>query len=407
MQLLLLFIAMGVAGFARTALSSLQEAMRAGLHLSDNQMALLQGPVIGIPVVLAAIPLGFLIDRRPRNRLVLALALASLAGSLLTALAPSLLILFIARAVVGITALAIIPVVFSLLADLYPPASRGRATTFVIIGQVAGNSLAFALGGVLLERHGLSANGWRGALLELLIPYAAMVLALLAIREPTRHGRASIAAPTLGQVWHEVRDHRSVMVPIVMGIVLMEVNVGAMLIWGAPMLSRQFGLTADRVGSIMATGSLVSGVVGPLAGGLLADACQRLGGPRRTVSVLGALAALSAPLGVFAFVPDPRAASVLLIVMMTVTLAVAVMGITFFTLVIPNEVRGFCLSLLMAGDMLCSFAVAPVVVSVLSQSMGGLAMIGRSLSLVCIAANLLAAMTFVLGRRPVARAIVY
>src|SRR5207249_1508965 len=69
-QLLLLAAAMAAGGYVRTAISPLQETMRIALSMSDNQMALLQGPVIGIPITLAAVPLGLLIDRYSRVRLL-------------------------------------------------------------------------------------------------------------------------------------------------------------------------------------------------------------------------------------------------------------------------------------------------------------------------------------------------
>jgi MFS family permease len=172
-----------------------------------------------------------------------------------------------------------------------------------------------------------------------------------------------------------------------------------MLIWAAPMLLRRFGLPPDRIGSIMAMGMLVSGILGPILGGMLADLCQRTGGPRRTVAVLCGLALLSAPAGLFAFVPGVALSSILLVAAMTIMLAVAVMGMTLFTIVIPNELRGLCMSVLVAAVMLFALAVAPVTVSVLSGAIGGLAMIGKALSIVCVTTSLLTAASFAFGRR--------
>ena len=152
-QLLLLAAVMAAAGFARTAVGPLQEAMRVALILSDNEMALLQGPVIGIPIALTAIPLGLLIDRSSRVRLLLALVSITLVGSLFTAIAPSFPWLLVARFLAGVSALAIVPVVYSLGVDLYPPEQRGRVLTVASIGQVAGAIRA------LHQRHLVVAQG--------------------------------------------------------------------------------------------------------------------------------------------------------------------------------------------------------------------------------------------------------
>jgi predicted MFS family arabinose efflux permease len=402
-QLLLLAVAMAAAGYVRTALSPLQEAIRIALSLSDNQMAILQGPAIGIPVTLSAIPLGLLIDRYSRARLLLVLVVLSLVGSLLTAVASTFPLLVVARCLAGLTGLGILPVVFSLFADLYGPAQRGRVTTVVIVGQVGGNSAAFALGGAVLATTGSAPDGWRWAMLWLVAPLVPVVLLMLAVREPARTGLTT-AKPSARQIWDQLRPSRVVIGLLVIGIVLAETAVGAMLIWAAPMLSRNFAVPPDRIGAIMATGMLASGILGPTLGGTLADLCQGTGGPHRTVSVLTGLALLGVPAGLFGFVPGVAAASFLMVGAMTILLAVALMGMTLFTIVIPNELRGLCMSVLMAAILLFALAVAPVTVSLLSGAIGGLAMIGKALSIVCVTTSLLAAVTFVLGQRHLPRA---
>jgi len=401
-QLLLLAFAMAGAGYTRTAISPLQEAMRLALALSDNQMALLQGPVIGVPVALAAIPLGLLIDRTCRVRLLEVLLVLSVLGSLFTAFASSFSLLLLARGLAGVTGLGIVPVVFSIVADLYPPAQRGRAVTVALVGQVAGNSAAFAFGGALLAMSGSEPEGWRWSMLWLNALLVPILLLSLLLREPNRTGLV-IANPTARQIWGELRHYRIVIVVIATAIVLVEIAIGAMLIWGAPMLSRNYGLPPETVGGTMAMGMLVSGILGPLVGGMLADLCQRTGGPRRTVSVLGGIALVSAPAGLFAFLPGVTGASILLVSVMTIMLVVVVMGMALFTIVIPNELRGLCMSALVAACILSGLAVAPLAVSLLSSAMGGLIMIGKALSIVCVAASLLAAMTFAMGRAYVPR----
>jgi MFS family permease len=390
---------MAASGYVRTAVSPLQETMRVALSLSDNQMALLQGPVIGIPVALVSIPLGILIDRYSRARLLVVLLVLSLIGSALTAWAPSFDGLLWARGVAGLTALGAIPVIYSLIADFFPPSQRGRVTTVISVGQVAGNSAAFALGGALLTMAGAETDGgWRWAMVWLILPLVPVIFLMLAVREPVRSG-VVIAHPTARQVWGEIKQYRMVIGPLALGIILVETAVGAMLIWAAPMLSRRFGLPPDRIGSVMAIGMLVGGILGPVLGGVLADLCHSSGGPRRTILALTLLALLSIPVAMFAFAPGIALTSMLLIACMTIMLAIAVMGTTLFTIVIPNELRGLCMSVLVAANILCSYAVAPVVVSLLSGAMGGLPMIGKSLSVVCVTAGTLAAATFVFARR--------
>jgi len=389
---------MAVAGYARTLLGPLQETVRVALSLTDNQMALLQGPAMAVPVVIASIPLGLVIDRYRRTPLLLGLVVLNLAGSVLTVFASGFASLVCARALAGVAAQGMVPVVFSLLADIFAPSLRGRATTIVIVGQVVGNSAAFALGGRLLASGNSAGEDWRWALLWLAVPIALAGATLLALREPPRTG-VRIQKPSVAQLWGELWQYRQVIAPVAAGIILMETAVGAMLIWAAPMYSRNFGLGPDRIGVTMAVGMLCSGILGPITGGALADLCQRTGGPKRTATVLGALALVSAPASLFAFVRDFASVSVLLISAMTIMLAVAVMGMALFTVAIANELRGLCMSMLTGFSMLAAFAVAPLAVSLLSGAMGGTQRIGEALSTICVSASLLSALAFGLGAR--------
>ena len=139
-------------------------------------------------MLFAGIPLGFAIDRYSRVRLALAFSACGVAGSVLTALASSFVLLFIARCVVGLAVAAVAIAAYSLLADHYAPAHRGRAKAVLVIGQYGGASAAFALGGALLAMFGSEPAGWRWAMLWLSVPLGLVTLSMLAMREPARSG---------------------------------------------------------------------------------------------------------------------------------------------------------------------------------------------------------------------------
>jgi predicted MFS family arabinose efflux permease len=371
--------------------------MRVALALTDNQMALLQGPALAVPLVIASIPLGVAIDRYSRVRLLPILAAGNLIGSLLTALISNFTALFAARCLIGLTALAVNPVALSLIADLYTPARRGRATMVMAVGQFAGMAAAFGLGGAFLATAGSGPNSWRWAMVWLAAPLAPVVLFTLAMREPPRTGIA-VENPPVRAAWPELWRYRAAIAPLLIGIVATELSIGAVLIWGAPALSRAFIVAPERIGVIMATALLLSGALGPIAGGTFADFCQRAGGPRRTMTALTGLALLSAPAALFAVMPGIVSASILLLVFMTIISGIAVMGTVLFTIVLPNELRGLCTAILAATCVLVA-GLAPIVVSLISGAIGGPAMLGKALALVTTMTSLLSAATFALGRR--------
>jgi MFS family permease len=397
LQLLLLAVAVAAAGYARTVISPLQEAMRLALSLTDNQIAILQGPAMALPLVIASMPLGLLIDRSIRVRLIFIFAALNLFGSLFTVFAPSFNLLLVARCCVGLAGFTTFPIVMSLLADLYAPPQRGRVTMAISIGQVVGNSAAFALGGALLAQFGSGLDAWRSTMLWLTAPLVLVTLLMLAMREPPRTG-VLVAKLSTRETVLELWRYRKAIGPILIGLVMAEIAIGAMLIWTAPTFSRSFNLAADHIGAIMAVVLLTSGLLGPVLGGLLADFCQRTSGPARTSAFLSGLALLSVPVALFPLMPDSTMASVLLIASMTINLAVAVMSMTLLTIVVPNELRGLCMALVVAVNILFAVGVAPVIVSLLSQAIGGPALLGKSLALVGAVAGLLGAAAFALGK---------
>lgn len=397
-QLSLLTVAATAVAYSATVVSPLQETMRAALSLTDHQMALLQGPALALPMVIAALPLGLIIDRYSRVRLLFIFSVIDLAASVATALAPSFAMLFVARCMVGLAGTVISAAVFSLLADLYATAQRGRASMVVVIGQSTGISVAFALGGTLLAMAPPGPNGWQWAILWLSAPLAPISLLILALREP-RRTESVIRNPSLRDTASELWRYRTFMGVFLLGFALTKIANVAALTWAMPMLSRHFALSTERIGAIMAGIVLVSSILGSVLGGVLADTCQKRGGPHRTMLMLGCLALLSVPTGLFAAVPGIGSAAILLVLLMTFVVAIIVAGAALFSIVIPNELRGFCMTLLATVEVFFGIGLAPVMVSGLSSALGGPTMLGEALTLVCVAASLLAAMTFLFGAR--------
>lgn len=396
LQFSLLVIAAMAASYARSAVGSIQEAVRVALALSDNRMAILQGPALALPMVVAAIPLGLLIDRYARVRLLLVFSTLDALGTLWSALASDFATLLAARSMVGLAVSAISTTAFSLLPDLFAPAQRGRASMILVVSQYAGMSAAFGLGGLLIAAHGAGAAGWSWTMLWLTLPLAVVVLFLLGMREPTRAGFSS-PYPSVGAHLADLLRHRAVIGWLMTGMVFAEMTVVAVLSWAAPALSRSTGLPPQRVGAIMAVALLVSGVGGPLAGGFLADFCHRFGGMHRTTRLLSALALLGMPAGCFALVPGVGLASALLVAFMTLTGATLVAGIAVYTIALPSELRGIGMASLGALQVLCGVALAPVLVSLVSGLLGGPAYIGSALSIVVVLTSVFTAVSFVVA----------
>ena len=176
----------------------------------------------------------------------------------------------------------------------------------------------------------------------------------------------------------------------------------AVQIWAAPMYARHLHLPNDRIGTLMAIVLLISGVLGPILGGVLADVCQRRGGARHMVRALSGIALLSVPAGLLGVVPGVMLTSVFLAAFVTLGNAISVVQATLFTVVIPNELRGLCVGLSTTLGIPFSMGLSPLIVSVLSGALGGSAALGKALALMCVTISLWA-LRRSLGDKPVFR----
>ena len=388
--------AVAAAFFGRTALSPLQEAMRLSGGLTDNQMAILQGPALALPLVLFALLVGVAVDRLSRTRLLQAWALIGIAGHVLTAVGRNFALWFIARSLVGLAAAVTIVAAVSLVADLYPSEARGRATMLLAIGQVGGSSVAFALGGTLLSVMSSDPSAWRSALYGMSIPWLLVLVALVALKEPSR-SEEHIKRPHLRVAAGELWALRASILPLFGGVVVVDIALGAAPIWAAPDLSRTFGLSAAQIGALLAIVLFAAGLLGPVLGGLLADWAQKSGGPRRTLRVMSVVAALTTVTDLFATAPNAALAAILLFGFNLLVVAISVAVTALVTVLVPNELRGLCLSCLAAAQVLFGLGLAPVAVSSLSAALGGTAKIGDALTIVCVCASVLCALAFAIG----------
>lgn len=392
-QLSAIILAGGSANYAFVTLSPLQETMRVASSLSDTQIAMLQGPALYLPAMLVALPLGFLIDRFSRARLLAVFTALELVGTVLTALAPSFPWVLLARVLIGSMQTANAMNASALVAEWVAPGRRGSTLMILGIGQMACVSAAFALGGHLIALLG----NWRWAMMGLAVPLAPVFLMALWVREPERE-----CAPRPKLEWGtavmRLWCYRATLMPLSVGQVSLLLGYTSSLVWASPILARRFHLPPERIGSIMGTVLLVSGVLGPLFGGILADRCQRTGGPRRTVTLLVVLALALAATSFYGVMPSVSLMSLLLTALCLIGGMKGIICTALTSVVIPEELLGLSFGAINAIAAVFT-SISPVVVSLLANRIDGAAGIGQALAVVCIVTSLAGTAIFVRGRR--------
>lgn len=394
-SLTLLAVILGSSFFCRMAPNSLQQSMQIGMGLDDNQVALVLGTAMAVPAVLGGIPVGLLADRFNRARMLSIFCLLNILGTLATAFSTHIWMLVGARALVGFSTAAVAITVPSILADLFPPSRRGRGSMIYGVSQVVGMSAAFAGGGVLANIYAPS-DMWRLGMLAMSAPLLFVFLLSVLLHEQPRH-EVALDRPTLAKSGAELWAYRGIFLPLLCGIAAIGVADGATLVWVVPTLSRSFDISIAYANSAMSIALFVGGLFGPVIGGFIADRSLK-GGPIRAFTVLAILAALSGALGMFALAPGALFACICLTAFLLTGAMIVAVSLTLITVLFPNELRGFCTSVLSTAQILLSFGLAPGLVSFVAQKSGGAMGIGPALASVCTAASLVCAVAFGLGR---------
>ncbi len=395
-------------GFALMgSFGTVQEGAKAELHLSDYSLSLIQGLSAALPLALFSIPIGILVDRHNRVRIMLALVATFVLGTVLTAFANSVLMLFVARMLTGIGTTGALTAALSLCADLCAPTRRGRALLIINLGKSLGQAMAFGLTGILfgMVAHGGApdwfwhAAPWRSAHLMLGILAAVLTIPLFALREPARQEVAASTHAPFRVVAGELWARRTFLLPLFIGQVGVVMADAAAAIWAAPVLSRSFHLQPDQVAYWMGPLIFFAGLVGAIFGGLSADWGQKSG--RRGGLLIGAViaAVIGIPAALFPIAPS---VPVFAATLGTLLLCGAVTGVVTsvaLTVLIPNELRGLCIGAFIAIAGLIGFGVAPTLVAAASSLYGGESHLDQGLATIGTLTSLLSAIAFLTAMR--------
>ena len=409
----LITLAVLAGSAARYVLSPMQELVRMDLALDDNHVALLQGMSIALPTALMSIPLGRLVDRANRTRMLVVLALVCVVGVVLTAVAQSFPLAFVARMLVGAAVIAAQPTALSLIADLTQASERGRMVTVISIGQALGGSLGYAVAGPLLRwlpamlsgSAGLaSMSPWRLVLLAAAAAVLMTSVPLLFMREPVRRELGPAPSAGLRAALRELKSYQRFLWPLVGGMVTVGMADAAAAIWAVPVLTRTFHQKPEDFGAWLGLLNLVSNVLGAILGGVMADLGQRKQGGRAG-ALLGAAvgAALSVPAAFFPVMPNLTGFALSMGLFLTCGAWVNIAATSSVMVILPNELRGTFICLLVAAIGMSAYGIAPLLVSLGAWFLGGHGDIAVSLTVVGLATSILGTFSFLAAMRAAQR----
>lgn len=360
----------------RQIVTLLLEPIKHEFSLSDSQLGLLAGTSYAIAFGIAGLPLGMLVDRVHRVRLLAGLLTVWSGLTALCGVASSFSMLLLARVGIGAAESGGTPTNMSLLADYFGRKDRPKAMGIYYMGSQIGTIVGFAVAAIVAQAY-----GWRAGFMVAGVPgLLLMVLLLTTLREP-RRGEAdrgdegidprlpvpkALPVPTLRQTLGFIWSQRA-QVHTMTGVVIAMAVTAGLGAWLAPMMIRHYGIDLKTAGISIALGVASFGALGSFFGGWVA---ARVGAVN--VANLPKLAALAT------FLTVPTALLGILGGSLTVTLIgfaaqhffnamIVAVGYALSLELTRANMRGTTMALLQVLCNMCGYGLGPLFVGVLSD----------------------------------------
>lgn len=403
----------------RIILSMLVGPIKADLNLTDTQIALVNGLAFSMFYATMGLPLGWLVDRTSRKGVIATgIALWSLVTAF-SGLAKDFGHLFLARMGVGVGEAALSPGAYSMIADYFPPKSRGRAIAIYTMGVSLGSGLAYLIGGFLISFANSQASitlplvgalaPWRFIFIVVGLPGLLVALMMLAVREPPRRQDegVQVQAEATETFWAFMKRRWAVVTAYVLGYGMTNVPFAAFLAWGPAFLGRHYHLSPKEIGLALGLIFLGPACLGQVVGAALTDrryARGKTAAPFQTGLVCALLLIPFAALITLA----PTASLSLLALAISVFLVCASVGhqATVATLISPNRLRGQVSAFYILMQGVIGAALVPLAVALISDKvLHDPGQIGLAMAIVGVIGVVVGAIAFALGLKPLRQAL--
>lgn len=333
----------------RYILGLLIDPIKADTGASDFQMGLLSSAFTWV-YALAALPLGFMVDRRSRTKLVAVGVFLWSAATIWTGVAKSFFQLFLARMSVGIGEAVLSPAAFSMIGDSFPKERRGLPIAVYSMALVIGASVANLLSGGILKwartvgEVSLPVIGeiatWQFIFLVVGAPGFLLTLVFLLLREPKRIESSPRDGASLKDAFTWIGGNAAAFftfVPIFMCMVAIAYGQ----FFNAPMFSRTYGWDPANYALINGFSILAISPITYIFAGKYSD--RRVSKGDRTAPLKLAI------LGLFIMIPSATIAPLLptgvmafsLLCVTTVGIGlVSATGVNALLAIVPGDIRG-------------------------------------------------------------------
>jgi MFS family permease len=267
----------------RQIYSVVLDPLRADLGLSGYQAGLVS--TVFTVVVAALSPLaGALGDRFPKHRILILAVAVWTAGTMLTGLAGTLMIMLLTRSILTGGGEAFYPPVSHALLAEHHAKTRARAISIHQTAQYAGPIASGFVAGWIAERF-----GWRHGFVVFGAAGLGLVLWMALRLRGAAAAETSARLPLLAGFAYCSRSPAVRRLGLAFAAVLfVSIGYGT---WAPSIFGRQFGLSLSQAGFQTALWSSTAAMAGALLGGALSDRQAAAGRPRVTLQAVALLCA--------------------------------------------------------------------------------------------------------------------
>ena len=374
-----LLITYAFAVVDRIAIGLLVEPIKADLGISDTQVGLLQGFAFALFYSLFGLPMGILVDRWRRVRLLsLSLAAWSIA-TISCGLASTFGMIFLGRIGVGAGEASVTPASSSIISDLFRPEQRARAFGVFMVGGSIGTAAAYVLGSAAIRNADRiraltpllsDLRDWQIVFFSIGLPGVLLsLLVLLTVREPLRRDRISASGRlSLGPTLALLRQNRRAYLCLMIGAVLNTLVVNAQIGWLPTLFIRVHGWKASDVGTTLGLLGLPCGVSSALSAGFVMSWLYKRGRIDAPIFAVLTQSLVWATFGTMtALAPSAALSLVAYACTSLVSIWASTAAVTGLSQITPNEMRGQVVALYMVMTGLVALTLGGLSVGLLSD----------------------------------------
>lgn len=267
----------------RQVLTIVVDPVKLSLDIGDTEIGLLQGIIFSSVLMVAAVPMSYLIDHYNRSRVLICCIVIWSFATLYCGFATTFVELMIGRIGLAVAEAVVPMAAMSVIGDLFPRHKLGRAAAVFMNGSYFGNGTAMLLSGWMIawltpmQGQAFPLIGtfevWRGLFMGMAVISLIVAFGLfLFLKEPPRRELAKEQVSTEA-FWPFFWERRRFILSYCVFAGCISMLGYSLYAWPATLLIRVHGMSPMEVGVIMGPLFLLTSVPGTALAAWLGGRC--------------------------------------------------------------------------------------------------------------------------------------